>query len=314
MIRRNVFAVGCTVSLFTLLTGSAAASTIISINTTEGPIFVRLFDEVTPNSVDNFLSYAEPGRYESTFIHRSPPGFVIQGGGFRMTDSIFDAEGIVTEADVPIGDEPGLTNVRGTLAFAKNSLGATSQWFFSIGDNSFLDAQDFTVFGRVIVGTMVFVDNINLLELVDAGVAENSPGEDFDELPIRTSLSTVQENGDVTPDDAVMVSGVTIFNFAQGDYNFDGQVSLADYEVWERQFGASLHIDEYVAGQTLTDMEADGNGDGRVDVADYTIWRDAFSAASGAATAAPEPTTAALALLGLIAVSSGCISRRRLAA
>lgn len=296
------------VAVFMSLLSGVQASTIVSLNTSEGPIFVRLFDSFTPNSVDNFLSYAEPGRYEGTFIHRSPPGFVIQGGGFRLNGSIFDADGIVTDDDIPIGDEPGLTNIRGTLAFAKNSLGATSQWFISIGDNSFLDDQDFTVIGRVIVGTMVFADRINNLPLVDASVAETpSTGEDFDELPLRTSLATVQENGDVTADDAVMVNGVTIFSFAPGDYDFDGDVDLGDYDVWKRQFGASLRIDEYVTGVTPTEMESDGNGDGRVDTADYTIWRDAFIAGGGSTSLIPEPAAATL----LIAATCGAGARRR---
>lgn len=46
---------------------------------------------------------------------------------------------------------------------------------------------------------------------------------------------------------------------------------------------------------------ADGNGDGDITVADYEVWKDNYTGASGAAaagssapTATPEPTTATL--------------------
>ncbi|MEM6314519.1 MAG: hypothetical protein AAF743_10550, partial [Planctomycetota bacterium] len=68
-----------------------------------------------------------------------------------------------------------------------------------------------------------------------------------------------------------------------GDYNGDGVADADDYALWVSQFGG--------AGP-----DSDGNGNGVVDAADYTIWRDRFSA-SAAASAAPEPATAAFATL-----------------
>ncbi|MEN1682182.1 MAG: peptidylprolyl isomerase [Planctomycetota bacterium] len=280
---------------FAGLAASSSGSTIVSFDSSKGPILVRLFDAVTPNTVDNFLSYAEPGRYDGTFIHRSPPDFVVQGGGFALNGSIFDAESILTDNDVPIGDEPGLTNVPGTLAPAKNSFGATSQWYFNIGDNTFLDAQGFSVFGRTVGGSQTVVQAINSLDLVNASVAENAPGEDFDELPVK-SLAAVQSKGDINPEDAVMINAVTVMDFPAGDYNFDGVVSLADLAVWEVQQGGTLHVGEYIAGVTPTEMDADGNGDGRVDLADRAIWQQNV----------PEPA----ALLVLAAVAP-LIGRRR---
>lgn len=49
-----------------------------------------------------------------------------------------------------------------------------------------------------------------------------------------------------------------------GDYNADGKVDDADYEMWQSTFGSTVD-----AGSG-----ADGNGSGRVGSADYTIWRD----------------------------------------
>ncbi|TWT37322.1 hypothetical protein KOR34_22700 [Posidoniimonas corsicana] len=78
-----------------------------------------------------------------------------------------------------------------------------------------------------------------------------------------------------------------------GDYDADGAVDAADYQLWRAQYGT--------AGP-----EADGNADGVVDAADYTLWRD--NAATGSALAAgavavPEPSGAGLVALGGMAAA-----------
>ncbi|MEQ8849964.1 multicopper oxidase domain-containing protein [Botrimarina sp.] len=77
-----------------------------------------------------------------------------------------------------------------------------------------------------------------------------------------------------------------------GDYDQDGLVAMADYELWRTSYGAT--------GDTL----ADGNNDGVVDAADYTIWRDAFAASQSPATV-PEAATAASAALALLTLATG---------
>jgi peptidyl-prolyl cis-trans isomerase A (cyclophilin A) len=275
--------------------GVAAEGTIARFQTSVGNIDVRLYNSATPISVANFLNYVTSNRYSGTFIHRVPQrpasqgggtsNFVVQGGGFLLNNSIFQADGIVT--DPPIGNEPGITNIRGTLAFAKNSLGATSQWFFNIGDNSFLDAQDFTVFGRVVGNGMTVVDAINNLRTVNASVAQNEPGEDFDEIPV-TNFDRVISQNDITNNEAVMVNSVTILNLPAGDYDFNGIVNIADYSVWRQSYDST------------TSAEADGNGNGIVDLADFVVWRNSMAgSAAGAGTsplAVPEPAAAFMAM------------------
>ena len=283
----------------------AHAITIVRFATNVGHIDVRLFDTATPLSVANFLNYVNTNRYQDTFIHRTPPNFVVQGGGFKLNNSIFQAAGIVTDA--PIGNEPGLTNIEGTLAFAKNSLGATSQWFFNVDDNSGLDNDDFTVFGRVIRNRYQTVEDISDLALLNAAVAENAPGEDFDEIPV-TDLEQVLAQQDVTNDEAVVINNVFVLPLETADYNFDREINLADWQVWREQYGNSLRIADHDSGSPGTEMEADGNGDGVVDVADYAIWREAFlaSGAAGASFALPEPSSCVLLLFGSL-----LLARRR---
>ena len=96
-----------------------------------------------------------------------------------------------------------------------------------------------------------------------------------------------------------------------GDYNADGVVDSDDYAAWRSSVGISA---SEVSGPLL----ADGNNDGLVDASDYAVWRenlgarwdDAIAALSQAATAAPEPASAGLALLAISVAMATC-SRRR---
>jgi peptidyl-prolyl cis-trans isomerase A (cyclophilin A) len=145
-----------------------------------------LFDEVAPGTVENFLNYVNDGDYEDSFVHRSVPGFVIQGGGFT-----FDAgQAPPIPTDPPIENEFKLSNIRGTIAMAKlggDPDSATSQWFINLADNSdSLDGDDgqgggfFTVFGQVIGDGMEVADAIAALPRVNAGGAfGNLPVIDF---------------------------------------------------------------------------------------------------------------------------------------
>ena len=109
------------VSLFALLLllapSQPLAATVVRFDTNLGSVDVRLYDTATPLSKTNFLSYVDTNRWDGTFIHRSVPGFIVQGGGFSLTPDIFNTTQVVT--DPPVQNEPGLSNLRGTVAYAK---------------------------------------------------------------------------------------------------------------------------------------------------------------------------------------------------
>jgi glucose/arabinose dehydrogenase len=73
-----------------------------------------------------------------------------------------------------------------------------------------------------------------------------------------------------------------------GDYNNDGNVTDADYEVWRSAFSLT---------NSGGPQPADGNADGVVDAADYVLWRKNLSTAPSAGAAVPEPATVVLFLL-----------------
>ena len=101
---------------------SVYAESSVILQTPLGDVHLELFDDSTPQTVTNFLNYVRDGDYEKSFIHRSIPGFVIQGGGYTfLDDTVHDIP-----SDPPVVNEPGHSNVRGTIAMAK--LGGDPAW------------------------------------------------------------------------------------------------------------------------------------------------------------------------------------------
>ncbi|WP_419148873.1 peptidylprolyl isomerase [Pseudoalteromonas 'SMAR'] len=142
----------------------AANATIVEFQTTHGSFQVNLFDESTPQTVDNFLQYVQQERYKESVIHRVIPEFVVQAGGFK-----YDGEIPLTPIETfdPVANEPKWSNVAGTIAMAKvegRPDSATSQWFFNLVDNSAnLDVSNggFTVFGQIMGDGMAVLEAIS---------------------------------------------------------------------------------------------------------------------------------------------------------
>lgn len=149
-----------------IFSSSSALATVVVFETSHGDIEVNLFDQTTPATVNNFLTYVNDGDYNNTVIHRSIKNFITQGGGFR-----FEGELPLTpiQANTSINNEPVWSNLRGTIAMAKLSEkpnSATNQWFFNLANNSAnLDVQNggFTAFGQVTEDGMKVVDAIAAL-------------------------------------------------------------------------------------------------------------------------------------------------------
>jgi peptidyl-prolyl cis-trans isomerase A (cyclophilin A) len=211
---------------FVLLTLPVLASAKTAlIKTPLGDIEIELLEADAPNTVANFLQYIESDRYDKSFIHRSVPGFIIQGGGFTFVN------GGTPPAVVPfpaVDNEFKVSNTRGTIAMAKlgdNPNSATSQWFINLADNSEnLDNQNggFTVFARVIGDGMAVADAIAALPTVNA----QGP---FTDLPVidYSSGALLEENMVMTavsdPDAVVPEPGAFVMNAGLNDawYNPD---------------------------------------------------------------------------------------------
>jgi cyclophilin family peptidyl-prolyl cis-trans isomerase len=134
----------------------------VEVVTVLGSLCFDLLDRPgeAPGTVDNFLGYVARGDYDGTFFHRLIPDFVLQGGGYRY-DPV-DRYQAVTAGPM-IQNEPGISNLRGTVAMAKlagQPNSATHEWFVNVVDNVALDTNNggFTVFARVLPQTLPVLD------------------------------------------------------------------------------------------------------------------------------------------------------------
>ncbi len=153
-----------------------ASSPRVLIETNFGAFTLELDQEAAPLHVENFLAYVDEGFYDGLLFHRnaytidnasgeSVP-FVLQGGGFQRVAGELEAREPTRD---PVESEAGNGLSNGEIysvalgLSAGDSNSGTSQFFINVADNSFLDDQGFTVFGRVIEGTEV-VDDIVAME------------------------------------------------------------------------------------------------------------------------------------------------------
>lgn len=112
-----------------------------------GPIYVDLFEDITPTTVNNFVFLVNENFYNQTVFHRVLEGFMAQGGdptgtgrggpGYQFEDEVFP--------DV-VFDRPYL------LAMANSGPGTNgSQFFITYAPTDWLNGLH-TIFGEVMSG------------------------------------------------------------------------------------------------------------------------------------------------------------------
>ena len=157
---------------------SLVTHTTATLKTSMGTIVVALDGDKAPQSVTNFVGYAQAGGYDGTIFHRVIPGFMIQGGGF---DENMDKR--ITRAPVKNESDNGVSNTRGSIAMARtpDPHSATNQFFINLIDNAFLDhgaqganSWGYAVFGEVVEGLEV-VDKIENVATTQVGSYSDVP-------------------------------------------------------------------------------------------------------------------------------------------
>ncbi|WP_418791939.1 peptidylprolyl isomerase [Phosphitispora sp. TUW77] len=117
------------------------------IETKYGKIYIELFQDEAPGTVENFKKLAEQGFYNGLTFHRYEPGFVIQGGDPEGTGA--GGPGYTIKAEIN-----SHKHLKGAVAMARraNDLdSAGSQFYITLEEKPFLDGQ-YTVFGQVVGG------------------------------------------------------------------------------------------------------------------------------------------------------------------
>lgn len=226
---------------------------VVTVDTNWGNFQIELFPTAAPQTVANFLTYAQDGAYNDTIFHRSVPGFVEQTGGFLSSTNTFSGQTsqftpITTNAPIPL--EYGLANTPGTVAMARGGTtnSATSQWFVNLVDNTQTlgpsNGGGYAVFGQVISG-------MSTLYTIAGLPVVNADGATFSQLPLAAGSQLVRITS-VTVDS---IDG-TIFTDVNGNGALDaGEPRLAGRTVFLNNDGSGMPD----ASNPSTVTDANGN-------------------------------------------------------
>ena len=130
------------------------------IKTKFGDIHLKLYPDVAPNHVENFIKLAKSGFYDGTIFHRVIPGFMIQGGDPNTKSSLrkdtYGQGGPKDEKGNPIllkAEFSDIPHKRGIVSMARANEPDTagSQFFIVVEQSPFLDGK-YTAFGEVTKG------------------------------------------------------------------------------------------------------------------------------------------------------------------
>ncbi len=169
------------------------ADTYATLETSKGPIRVRLFPDTAPKTVENFIGLATGGTpwrnpttgaqeqgalYEGTIFHRVIPNFMVQGGDPLGTGR--GGPGYQFEDEV---DGPHRFDRPGYLAMANAGPDTNgSQFFITQVPTPWLDGKH-TIFGEVVEG----------MEVVDAMAAVDRDPTDRPVEELRLERVTIEQ-------------------------------------------------------------------------------------------------------------------------
>ena len=113
-----------------------------------GTIEVELDADEAPITVTNFINLAKSGFYDGLTFHRIMDGFMIQGGA--NPDVVLEP---IPGEFASNGYENNISHTEGVISMARTNQpnSATSQFFITVADDTFLDGE-YAAFGHVTEG------------------------------------------------------------------------------------------------------------------------------------------------------------------
>ena len=107
----------------------AKGDTIAVMHTSLGDIFIRLFPEQCPKTVENFTTHAQNGYYNGLKFHRVINDFMIQGGDPRGNGTGGES---IWGGSFEDEFDPALHNLRGALSMANAGPNTNGSQFFIV--------------------------------------------------------------------------------------------------------------------------------------------------------------------------------------
>jgi peptidyl-prolyl cis-trans isomerase A (cyclophilin A) len=139
------------------LTAKAPDIFDVVFDTTKGKFTVEVTRSLAPNGADRFYNLVRSGFFTDIAFFRVIKGFMCQFG-IHGDPAVAAKWNTANIADDPVVG----SNTRGAITFATAGPNTrTTQLFINFGNNTGLDGQGFSSFGKVISGMDTVVDQIN---------------------------------------------------------------------------------------------------------------------------------------------------------
>ena len=184
----------------------ASNEALVVMNTTMGAIKIKLFPEVAPKTVENFITHAENGYYNGIIFHRIIQDFMIQGGdptgtgmgGESIYGSTFEDE---------FSDKA--FNLRGALSMANAGPGTNGSQFFIVQAS------------RVDSGMLKQLKGAGYPEEIIAAYEQNGGtpwldnkhtvfGQVVEGLEVIDEMASVQKNGQDKPLEDIKIESIDV--------------------------------------------------------------------------------------------------------
>ena len=181
-----------------------------------GDIKIKLFPDLAPTGVKNFVELAKQGYYDELIFHRVINNFMIQGGDPNGTGGN-PADGITFEA----GDaSPYLTHVSGAVAYANSGSTATNGSQFYIVTGEKYDDNTLSQMEQA-YGTS-YSDSFKELYKTIGGApwldgSYTIFGQVFDGLDVVYKIQEVSTDANDKPYDSVVIESVKVAEYDGGE-------------------------------------------------------------------------------------------------
>lgn len=225
---------------------------VVKAETNRGDFYIETYDDLTPITAQNFLDLVEAGAYDDMFYHRLVDDFVLQGGGFSISDDAQSVGTITTDSiENEFGNYAQISGINADLTNGSNVLQLPvgtdlsvidTGWTITIIDpsnaaNSVVlridaidDTNDTVTFGGDPY-TFDFpglywqltppVNIAGTLSMAKLGNDPNSATSQFFFNLGDNSENLDAQNGGFTPFGEVLFDGMDVVNAIAGDGTFD---------------------------------------------------------------------------------------------
>lgn len=186
---------------------------IAIFQTTLGEIHVRLYPDLAPMAVDNFVGLAQQGYYNGDIFHKVVYGSYIQSGDATGTgngsSTIWNADTFPLEANDTLRHYTGALCV----AFDQDTQGGTSQFYFvtTLPGNvagSMLNDMESAGYSQGAIDTYKAAGGLPQLDNTDTVF-----GQIYEGQSVADAISCVQVDENGKPIQNVTITGVTITTY-----------------------------------------------------------------------------------------------------